>query len=144
MIIPDVNLLIYAYNRDLAQHQAARRWWEDCLNSFDQPIGIPWAVALGYIRLMTHPKVFPEPIAAETAVQDIESWLARPHVHALRPGQGHLSILKHLLELLGSSGNLTTDAHIAALALETGAEVHSNDTDFLRFPGIKVVDPLGI
>ncbi|MFW5710813.1 MAG: type II toxin-antitoxin system VapC family toxin [Spirochaetota bacterium] len=142
MIIPDINLLLYAYNRDLPHHQSARKWWEACLNTLDEPVGIPWAVALGYIRLMTHPKIFPNPIAAESAVQDVESWTARPHVRLLNPGSGHLPVLKHLLEVLGSSGNLTTDAHIAALALETGAEVHSNDTDFLRFPGIKVVNPL--
>ncbi len=142
MIIPDVNLLVYAYNCDLPQHQLSREWWEGCLNSIEVPIGLPWAVALGYIRIMTHPKVFPEPIAPEKAIQDIDSWLKQPHVQILDPGSGHLAVLKHLLAVVGSSGNLTTDAHIAALALESGAVVYSNDTVFTRFPGIKVVNPL--
>lgn len=142
MIIPDVNLLIYSYNRDLPQHEPAKQWWEDCLNSIDSPIGIPWAVVLGYIRLMTHPKVFPHPLSPEAALQDVSEWTRLPHVRILNPGQGHLAVLKHMLSVLGSAGNLTTDAHIATLALETGGTIYSNDTDFLRFPGVKVVNPI--
>lgn len=142
MIIPDVNLLVYAYNRDLPQHQGAKRWWEETLNSVEEPVGIPWAVALGYLRLMTNPKVFPNPISPEAALQDIGEWRSRPHVRIISPGDGHLAVLQHLLSVLGSAGNLTTDAHIAALSIETGATIYSNDTDFLRFPGIKVVNPL--
>jgi uncharacterized protein len=142
MIIPDINLLVYAYNADSRAHIPAKIWWEESLNSSDISIGIPTAVLLGFIRIVTHPRVFPSPIDAAKAVSYVQSWLTIPHVELLTPGPNHFSILKDLVSHLGSAGSMTTDAHVAAFAVENSAVVYSNDMDFLRFPQIKTKNPL--
>ena len=141
MILPDVNLLVYAYNSDAPQHQAARLWWEGLLNG-REPVGIPWVVSLGFVRLMTHPSVLLRPVAPHVAVEFVQTWLDRTHVEVLEPGPRHLEVLGTLLNGLGVAGNLTTDAHLAAVAIEFQAELHSNDTDFGRFSGLKWYNPL--
>ncbi|MFP4303174.1 MAG: type II toxin-antitoxin system VapC family toxin [Spirochaetaceae bacterium] len=142
MIIPDINLLVYAYNADSPEHPRAKKWWENALNSPLDLVGLPTAVLLGFIRIMTHPRIFPNPLYPSAAVSYAQSWLARPNVEPLAPGPNHFGILKELLDSLGTAGPLTTDAHIAAFAVETGAVVYSNDTDFFRFPGIRTENPL--
>lgn len=142
MIIPDINLLVYAYNRRAPRHAAARRWWQDGVNSGTE-IGLPWAVVLGYLRIMTHPRVLQEPIDAAEALSDIRSWLSRPNVNPIEPGPRHLDILSDQLAAGGIAASLTTDSHLAALAIEYQAELHSNDADFARFPGVKWVNPVG-
>jgi toxin-antitoxin system PIN domain toxin len=141
MILPDINLLVYAYNRDAPEHAGARAWWEDLLVS-EEPVGIPWAVSCGFIRLMTHPAVLMTPLDPKRAVAHVESWLERPSVEVLDPGPRHLELLGRLLGSLGVAGNLTTDAHLAALAIEHQCELHSNDGDFARFSGLRWRNPL--
>ncbi len=141
MILPDLNLLVYAYNADAPLHAEARRWWEGLMNG-DQTVGVAWVVGLGFIRLMTHPRVVRVPLPAERAVGYVASWLDRPQVRVIEPGRSHLDVLERLLVGAGAAGALTTDAHLAALALEYAAEVHTNDADFARFPGIRHVNPL--
>lgn len=141
MIVPDVNLLIYAYNRDARDHDAARRWWEGLLSG-SESVGLPWAVCCGFIRLMTHPAVLSTPLAPVRAVAHVQSWFDRPNVEALDPGPRHLEVLGRLLGDVGVAGNLTTDAHLAALAIEHQCVVHSNDADFARFPGLRWRNPL--
>lgn len=141
MIVPDVNLLIYAYNRDAPHHAEAKTWWEDLLSS-DEPVGLPWATALGFIRLMTHRAVLIVPLPAKQAVAHVRSWHTRPNVSVLEPGPRHLDLLAHLFDALGIAGRLTTDAHLAALAIEHQCELCSNDADFARFPGLRWRDPL--
>jgi len=141
MIVPDVNLLIYAYNRDAPHHADAKAWWEILLSS-DHPVGLPWATTLGFIRLMTHRAVLVTPLPAAHAIGHVRSWYMRPNVSVLEPGPRHLELLDHLFEALGTAGRLTTDAHLAALAIEHQCELCSNDTDFARFPGLRWRDPL--
>lgn len=141
MIVPDVNLLVYAYNQDAPHHAEAKRWWEGLLNS-DTPVALPWVSVLGFIRLMTHRAVLMTPIAPAQAVAHARGWMARPNVEPLDPGVRHLDILHRLLTEIGVGGNLTTDAHLAALAIEHEAELYSNDTDFGRFPGLRWRNPL--
>ncbi len=141
MILPDINLLVYAYNRDAPEHGGAREWWEALLSSAD-PVGLPWAVSCGFIRLMTHPAVLVRPLEPQRAVAYVRSWLDRPSVEVLDPGPRHLELLGHLLGGLGVAGNLTTDAHLAALAIEHQCELNSNDADFERFPGLRWRNPL--
>lgn len=142
VIIPDINLLVYAYNRRAPRHEVARRWWQDSVNSSVE-IGLPWAVAIGYLRIMTHPRVLQEPIGAAAALADIRSWLSRPNVNPIEPGPRHIDILENQLAAAGIAASLTTDAHLAALAIEYQAELQSNDADFARFPGLKWVNPVG-
>ena len=143
MIVPDLNLLVYAYNSDAPHHEKARAWWERLLNGRD-PVGVPWAVILGFVRLMTHPSVLVAPLAPSQALGFVRAWLERPQVTILEPGPRHLEIVERLLDGLGVAGNLTTDAHLAALSIEGQAELHSNDTDFARFPGLKWHNPLSV
>lgn len=141
MILPDINLLVYAYNQDALEHVGARSWWERLLSS-SEPVGLPWAVSCGFIRLMTHPAVLLEPLDPRRAIEHVRSWLDRPNVEVLDPGPRHLEVLARLLENLGVAGNLTTDAHLAALAIEHQCELHSNDGDFARFSGLRWRNPL--
>lgn len=141
MIVPDVNLLVYAYDRGTPLHVGARRWWETLLNG-SVAVGIPWAVVLGYVRIMTSPRVRAVPITAPIALTDVRSWLARPTVSLLDPGPRHLELVEGLLVQAGAGGTLVTDAHLAALAIEHQGELHSNDTDFARFPGLRWRNPL--
>ena len=141
MILPDVNLLVYAYNMDAPRHEAARSWWEELLNG-DVDVGIPWAAALGFVRIMTSRRVLHAPLRPDVALDYVESWLRRPGVRVLDPGPRHLSLIRQLLRAVGIAGSLTTDAHLAALAIEHQAELHSNDADFARFPALRWVNPL--
>jgi toxin-antitoxin system PIN domain toxin len=140
-MLPDVNLLVHAYNVESPRHATARPWWEGALNS-TSPVGLTWAVLLGFIRLTTSRQVLTNPLPPAVACAHVRAWLAQPYVGILHPGDRHPEILFGLLEAVGTAGNLTTDAHLAALAIEHQAEVHSTDADFARFPGVRWTNPL--
>jgi toxin-antitoxin system PIN domain toxin len=142
MILPDVNLLVHAYNTQSPSHSKARTWWEDLMNG-SRPVGLPWVVALGFIRITTHRQILGNPLPVPLACEAVRSWLARPYVGLVHPGERHAAILFGFLEALGAAGNLTTDAHLAALAIEHQAELHSTDADFTRFRGLRWVNPVG-
>ena len=142
MIVPDINLLVHAYNSESPVHAAARRWWEDLLNG-TRPVGLPWVVILGFIRITTHRQILLRPLTASAACARAQEWLERPVVSVLHPGDRHAELLFNLLESLGTAANLTTDAHLAALSIEHQAELHSTDADFQRFLGLRWVNPLG-
>ena len=141
MILVDANLLVYAVNRDLPQHQAARVWWENTLAG-NASVGIPWVVVLGFLRICTNGRVFETPLAIDAAIGYVDDWLCHPLVKPVSPGAGHWSVLANLLIRSGMAGNLTTDAHIAALAIEHGYTVCSADNDFKRFAGVSHLNPL--
>lgn len=141
MIVPDLNVLLYAHVDAFVQHEAARTWWEELLSS-DRDVGLAPPVVFGFLRLATNRRVFATPMSIDQAVAIVEQWLDQPHVRVLLPGPRHLEIAFGLLRATGSAGNLTTDAQIAALAIEHQAEVHSNDADFGRFPSLRWVNPL--
>ncbi len=142
MILPDLNLLVFAYNTRAPGHLKAKAWWEACLSQESRAVALPWVVLLGFLRLMTSRSVLSEPMAPDEACGHIRSWLDRPQTTILHPGPRHLSILEALLRQAGTAGNLTTDAHLAALAIENGAELFSNDSDFSGFPDLRWTDPL--
>lgn len=141
MILPDINLLIYAHNEAAPLHKLANRWWSSCLTG-TVPIALPWIVTAGFIRLTTHPRVLVDPLKATEAVAYVEGWLNRPQVIVLDPGKRFQSYFFNYLKALGTGGNLTTDAYLAALAVEHQAELQSNDTDFHRFSGLRWTNPL--
>lgn len=138
MILPDLNVLLYAVDADSARHERAAAWLADTVNGGAEEIGLPWAVILGFLRLSTSNRVFPRPLSVEQALEWIRSLTAQPSVRILDPGKAHLGILGHLLLASGTGGNLTTDAHLAALCLENDAAVATGDRDFRRFPGLRV------
>jgi uncharacterized protein len=141
VILPDINLLLHAYNSDSPVHAAARRWWEQLLNG-QEPVGMPWVVMLGFVRVATHRQVFTNPLPVTAACGHVRTWLEQPCVLVVDPGEGHADILFGLLEALGTAANLTTDAHLAALAIERQATLHSTDADFARFSGLRWINPL--
>jgi toxin-antitoxin system PIN domain toxin len=141
MIVPDVNLLIYAHVRGFAEHARARRWWEDLMNG-EKQVGIAAPALFGFVRLATSPRVLDRPLPVADALVRVEEWLSRAHVRFALPGPRYLQIAFGLLRELGTVGNLTTDTQLAALAIEEQAELHSNDGDFCRFPGLRWVNPL--
>ena len=141
MIVPDVNLLLYAEINAYPLHEAARGWWEDALNG-RQPVGLAQVCLFGFLRISTNRRVFTTPLAVEDAILRVQRWLEREPVTLLHAGSRHLETAFRLLEQLGTGGNLTTDVQIAAHAVENNGEVHSNDRDFGRFGGVRWVNPL--
>ena len=141
MILIDANLLIYAVNSDAPRHPPAREWLDRALSG-SVPVGLPWICLLAFLRIVTHSRVFSRPMQPDTAIDIVGEWLEQPIVDAVYPGDGHWPILRNLLRTTGTGGNLTTDTHIAAMAIERGATVCSADHDFKRFPGVHHVNPL--
>lgn len=141
MIIPDVNLLLYAEIDAFPEHRAARAWWEGTLNGRGL-VGIPGVSLFGFLRLSTNRRVFAEPLGVDDAITRVRAWLACPGVSFLPPGPKHLETAFGLLTVLGTAGNLTTDVQLAAHAIEQQAELCSNDVDFSRFAGLRWVNPI--
>jgi toxin-antitoxin system PIN domain toxin len=139
--LSDVNLLLYAYDSSSVHHERARPWLEEGLSGVEA-FGFAWATLLAFVRLVTSPRVFEAPLRVEESLDIVEAWLAAPAATVLHPGPRHAVVLRQLLEPLGTAGNLTTDAHLAALALEHDAELCSADADFSRFPGLRWSNPL--
>ncbi len=141
MIVPDVNLLLHAHDSQFRRHAAAREWWETHLNG-PGSVGLSWVAILGFIRIATNPRILDNPLDVNSACARVRSWLERPQTVLIHPGDRHADILFSLLEAVGSAGNLTTDVHLAALAIEHRAELHSTDADMARFSGLRWVNPL--
>lgn len=141
MILPDVNLLIYAHNPRAAQHAGAMAWWNRCLKG-PEGVALAWVVIMGFVRVVTHPNVFARPMPVEEALDRVEEWLSLPHIQLIHPSANHFARWAGMLRGLGIAGNLTTDAHLAALATERGLILHTTDADFIRFPGLKWSNPL--
>ena len=141
MIIPDINLLLYATITGFPQHERSRSWLEDALNG-TTPIGLTLPAIFGYLRIATSSRVLVSAMPVTDALDRVRDWLAQPNVTFLVPGPRYLDIAFGLLESLGTGMNLTTDVQLAAHAIEQGADVYSNDADFARFPGLSWVNPL--
>lgn len=141
MILPDVNLLVYAYNTAAPQHEAARRWLERVFNGTEE-VGLAWAALLGFVRLLANPKVVQRPERPERLLGIVDQWLRLPVARPLGPGAGHAAHLARLFAETGAGPAMVTDVHLAALAVEHRATLYSNDVDFGRFKGLKWVNPL--
>ena len=141
MILPDVNILVFAHNVDSPHHTVVRAWWADALSG-SELVALPWVTLLGFIRIATNRAAFQQPLPVDEALERVESWLAQPNVRIVHPGSRHAELLTGFLQDLGTAGNLTTDAHLAALAVEHGATLYSTDADFLRFRGLRWRNPL--
>lgn len=141
MIVPDVNLLLYAVVSGFPQHSRAHAWWEEALNGSDM-VGLTHPALFGFLRIVTNARILRSPLAVEDAVAYAHDWLAQPNVELLIPGPRHLIVAFDLLKEIGTAGNLTTDVQLAAYAIEYRGVLHSNDTDFARFADLKWVNPL--
>jgi toxin-antitoxin system PIN domain toxin len=137
----DANLLIYAVDETSARFEQAHPWLEAVLDS-QETVALAWSVLLAFVRLTTKPQVMRDPLTAGEALDLVDGWLRRPNSVVVQPTERHTAIVRELLAPLGTAGNLVTDAHLAALAIEHGAELNSCDADFARFNGLRWNDPL--
>lgn len=143
MIRVGANLLIYAVNQDSPHHAKARRWFEETLSSTTD-LGLAWTVVLAFLRITTHPKIMRNPMTVESALEFISSWLNQPFVSFIRPGEQHWPVFRNLVYMTWTAGNLSSDAHLAALAIEYGCNLYSADYDFQRFPEVRHVKSSGL
>ncbi len=142
MKLPDLNVVVYAVDEQAPHHEPARAWLEGALSGAET-VALAWQVLVGFVRLATHPAVAERPLTTDEAIDLIAAWLAQPPVVVVNPTDRHPAVLRDLLAPLGTGGNLVPDAHLAALAIEHGAELVSFDNDFSRFPGLRWTDPRG-
>ncbi len=141
MIIPDANILLYAYNLLASQHRQAREWWESALSA-NETVGMSWQTLTAFVRIATNPRAFNQPLAAFEAVEIAGEWLAQPALKMIAPGGQHWNIFSRLLVDSQITGPLVMDAHLAALAIEHGATLCTCDADFGRFKTLRVLNPL--
>ena len=141
MKVVDVNLLLYVVNQESTHHATVRSWWEAAINGQD-PLGMCWIVLLAFLRISTNPRAFARPLSVEQAVATVEAWLTHPNIRTVTETDDHWRTLQRLLDDVGAAGNLTTDAHLAALAITHGAVLVSCDSDFARFRGLQWENPL--
>jgi uncharacterized protein len=136
MVIVDANVLLYAVDSASAHHAPARRWLDGSLAGAEA-VGLAWVALLAFVRIGTNPSILPRPMTADEATDQVERWIEAPAAVVAQPTARHASLLRGLLQATGTAGNLTTDAHLAALAVEHGAAIVSFDRDFARFPGVR-------
>lgn len=141
MKIVDVNVLLYVVNESAPHHSASLNWWESAING-DESVGLPWVVLLGFLRISTNPKIFPNPLDPAAAINKINTWRSLTNTYLVREKDEHWEILRTLLDETGTAGNLTTDAHLATLAISHGAILVSCDRDFARFQGLRWENPI--
>ncbi len=141
MILVDSNLLVYAYDQGSEHHEAAKEWLERVLSG-PAPIGLPWVSVLAFLRITTNPKIYVHPFSVAEATAIVDAWFEQPTVRLVEAGPRHWSVLRQLLVAGQAKGPLATDAHLAALAIERGAILCTNDRDFTRFEGLRLEYPL--
>jgi uncharacterized protein len=141
MILPDANLLLYAYDQSSPFHSKAAAWCERIMSETSPVVLLP-TVIFGFVRISTHPRIFTDPLSVAEASTHVRSWLSRKQVrlHDMLPDDVKTAL--SLLESAGTAGNLTTDSQIAAVALRLDAEVHTADLDFGRFAGVRFSNPI--
>ena len=139
-MLVDANVLLYARDEASPFHERARYWLTEQLNGPTR-VGLPWASLVAFVRIATHPRVFEQPLAPAEAWQQVEEWLAAPAAWIPQPTHAHAGVLGTLVRRYDLRGNLVSDAHLAALAIEHGLTMCSADTDFARFTELRRLDP---
>jgi toxin-antitoxin system PIN domain toxin len=137
----DANVLIYAVNESDARHGRSRAWLDGALTG-TETIGFAWVVLLAFLRLTTRIGLFPNPLSVDAANDRVRAWLAQPAALVVEPTARHFDVLASLLVETGTGGNLVSDAHLAAIAVEHDARIVTFDTDFARFPGVRIGSPI--
>lgn len=141
MILTDANLLLYAYNRDAAEHDAARQWLERQLSAPDL-FCFSWQTITAFLRISTNARAFSHPFTIAEATEIVAEWLERPQAVTLTPGERHWEVFSDLLKTGQATGPLVMDAHLAALAIEHGCILATTDRDFARFPNLQTFNPM--
>ena len=137
MKIPDVNILLSARDQTARHHETARLWLETALSG-SETVGLAWTVLLGFLRISTNPRVYDQPLSVACALDQFDEWIDLSSTALVAPTSRHQTVLRELIEAAGTAANLTTDAHLAALAIEHGATLATFDGDFHRFNGLKL------
>ena len=140
MILPDANVLLHAVNTSSRQHEIALEALKACFDEV-RGVGFAWVAMLAFLRISTRLGIFPRPLTTDEAFLVLGQWLGHPRARVTHPGERHAEILAQLLRSAGTAGNLKTDAHLAALAIEHGATILSFDRDFARFAGVRWTMP---
>jgi uncharacterized protein len=141
VILVDANILLYAEDQLNPQHEAARAWWDSQLSGVP-PVCLCWTVLCAFIRIGTNPRVFEHPLTLKQATARVQSWLDQPCTRLITATERHWTVLQPLLIEGQALGNLVSDAHLAALAVQHGCTLMSTDADFARFPKVKWINPL--
>lgn len=142
MIFPDANLLLYAEDTRSAYHEEACTWWDACLSGTES-VNLCWPVLNAYLRIATNQRIQESPLTMKEATQRVESWLDQPCVRLVGPTEAHWEIFQTQIQEAAATGNLVSDAHLAALAIEHASVLYSTDRDFSRFPSLKWINPIG-
>jgi len=132
---------LYAEDSLNPRHRQARVWWDERLSGVD-PVCLCWTVLSAFIRISTNPRVFERPLSLDQSLARVQSWLDQPCAKIIHPTERHWIVFQQMLLAGQAVGNLVTDAHLAALAIEHGCELISTDSDFSRFPKLKWKNPL--
>ena len=140
-MLVDANVLLYAVDQESPHHEPAKAWVEEALNG-PRRVGIPWTSSIAFVRIATNPRALRNPLPPADAWSIVTEWLDAPSTWIPEPGAGHRAILGDLLARHDLRGNLVSDAVLAALCIEHGLEMISNDSDFARFPEITWRNPL--
>ncbi len=143
MIFPDANLLLYAEDSMSSHHKVAQVWWDACLSGTES-VCLGWPVINAFLRISTNPRLYDRPLTRNEAVDRVSSWLGQECVRVVLPTEFHWEIFRNQMEEAGAAGNLVSDAHLAALAIEHACTMYSSDTDFAKFPSLKWVNPLSV
>ena len=141
MLLVDVNLLVYAVFKDSARHEAAREWLDTTLSG-TEPVALPWVVLAGFILISSNPRIMSVPLTLDQALGYVDEWLALSTVQVVGPTSAHQQVFARMLRAAEETGNLVSDAHLAALATEHGSNLASTDDDFQKFPGLHWLNPL--
>ena len=141
MIMVDANILLYAYDANSSRHATARKWLQEAFST-GEPVRLAWVVILAFLRLTTQPAILARPLSLDEAIAIVQEWLNSPNVGIAAPTARHWEILRTILPAGQAKGRLVTDAPLAALAIEHGAVLYTNDRGFTRFPGLKWSNPL--
>ncbi len=139
-MIVDANVLLYARNESADQHSRAVEWIEAALNG-NTRVGLPWWSLSAFIRIATNPRAFDRPLSAKEAAEQVEQWIAAPRAWIVQPTDGYHRVFLQLVQRYNITAELTTDAQLAALALDHGVSIVSADTDFARFEEIDWINP---
>ncbi len=142
MILVDANLLLYAEDSLSEHHETARTWWDVQLSGLD-PVGLCWPVLSAFLRIATNARLHQRPLTLKEATERVQSWLNQSCVRIIQPTEAHWTIFQQMLRGGNAVGNLVTDAHLAALAVEHNCVLQSTDADFSRFRGLKWKNPVG-
>lgn len=140
MKVVDLNLLLYAANQDDPNHRMALQWFTENFSA-NENIALAWITIVGFLRLSTRKGVFQRPLTPEQAIDRLNQWLGRPNVQVIGESHNHWKFLQELIREAGTAGNLSTDAHLAALAISRGATLVSCDADFARFRNLRWENP---